>query len=168
MYDLTDDGHTTVSLAQLMHHDTCAIGSMPTLWQGFEGGSYSVGGTVHAFQGCDYFADNGKAKASTLSLTVLVAIEMFNALNAVSEDLSLLAMPPWVNPYLIAAIVFSFSLHALILYYEPLARVFEVVPLDGPDWCLVLAFSSPVVLLDEVLKMAARSSSGSRRHYKQD
>ena len=33
---------------------------------------------------CDYFTV-GKAKASTLSLSVLVAIEMFNALNALSE-----------------------------------------------------------------------------------
>ena len=168
VFDPTNDGHTTVSLAQLMHHDTCATGSMPSLWQGFEGGSYSIGDTVHAFRGCDYFADDGKAKASTLSLTVLVAIEMFNALNAVSEDLSLLVMPPWVNPYLLAAIALSFSLHALILYCEPLAGVFEVVPLDGPEWCLVLAFSAPVVLLDEALKMAARASSESRRHYKQD
>ena len=33
---------------------------------------------------CGYFRE-GKAKASTLSLSVLVAIEMFNALNALSE-----------------------------------------------------------------------------------
>ncbi len=33
---------------------------------------------------CDYFTV-GKAKASTLSLSVIVAIEMFNALNALSE-----------------------------------------------------------------------------------
>lgn len=33
---------------------------------------------------CDYFTV-GKAKASTLSLSVLVSIEMFNALNALSE-----------------------------------------------------------------------------------
>ena len=35
-------------------------------------------------QPCEYFTV-GKAKASTLSLSVLVAIEMFNALNALSE-----------------------------------------------------------------------------------
>lgn len=33
---------------------------------------------------CEYFTA-GKAKASTLSLSVLVAIEMLNALNALSE-----------------------------------------------------------------------------------
>ena len=162
-FDMTGDGHTTVSLSQLVHHDTCSTGSMPSLWRDFQGGSYTVGDTDHVFGGCDYFAGAGKAKASTLSLTVLVAIEMFNALNAVSEDLSVLVMPPWVNPYLLAAIAFSFGLHALILYYDPLAQIFEVVPLDGKEWCWVIAFSAPVLLLDEALKLASRRSLSGQR-----
>ena len=40
--------------------------------------------TVSFAEPCGYFRE-GKAKASTLSLSVLVAIEMFNALNALSE-----------------------------------------------------------------------------------
>lgn len=42
------------------------------------------GQVVSFAEPCEYFTV-GKAKASTLSLSVLVAIEMFNALNALSE-----------------------------------------------------------------------------------
>merc|ERR1712113_1115601 len=56
---------------------------------------------------CTYLTGEGKTIASTLSLAVLVTIEMFNALNALSEDGSLLQMPPWANPWVLV-FVFSF------------------------------------------------------------
>ena len=37
----------------------------------------------------------------TLALSVLVVIEMLNALNSVSENQSLLVMPPWRNMWLV-------------------------------------------------------------------
>ena len=64
---------------------------------------------------CSYFTQ-GKVKASTLSLSVLVVIEMLNALNAISEDNSLLTMSPFVNPWLLAAISSSILLHVMIVY----------------------------------------------------
>ena len=54
-------------------------------FHGRQAAPYTAGGRTLAFDDpCDYFRV-GKAKASTLSLSVLVAIEMFNALNALSE-----------------------------------------------------------------------------------
>ena len=40
-------------------------------------------------------------------MSVLVIVEMFNALNALSENCSLLALPPWSNMWLLAAIAVS-------------------------------------------------------------
>lgn len=37
---------------------------------------------------------------------------------SLSENQSLLAMPPWSNPWLLGAIALSMSLHFLILYTE--------------------------------------------------
>lgn len=65
----------------------------------------------------------GRTKASTLSLSVLVAIEMFNAYNALSEDNSLLQLPPWSNPWLTVATFISLGLHCVILYVPFLAQV---------------------------------------------
>ncbi|RZR76945.1 hypothetical protein BHM03_00001871 [Ensete ventricosum] len=92
----------------------------------------------------------------TLSLSVLVATEMFNSLNAISEDNSLLQMPPWRNPWLLLAMLVSFGLHFIILYVPFLANIFGIVPLGPNDWLLVVLVSVPVVLIDEVLKYAGR------------
>ena len=102
----------------------------------------------------------------TLSLSVLVAIEMFNSLNALSEDVSLLSMPPWVNPWLLLAMSVSFGLHFLILYVPFLAQIFGIVPLSLNEWLLVVAVAFPVILIDEVLKFVGRCTSGARSRSK--
>ena len=93
---------------------------------------------------CSYFTA-GKCKASTLSLTVLVIIGMADAFNAVSEDGSLVQMPPWANPRLILACMGSVLVHFTILYVPVLAKIFAVCPLDLHDWFFVMAH--PVVLV---------------------
>lgn len=93
----------------------------------------------------------------TMALSVLVTIEMCNALNSVSENQSLLRMPPWENVWLLGAICLSMSLHFLILYVEPLPIIFQITPLNLIQWLMVLKMSLPVILLDEVLKFVARN-----------
>uniref|UniRef100_A0A673B8E1 Calcium-transporting ATPase n=1 Tax=Sphaeramia orbicularis TaxID=375764 RepID=A0A673B8E1_9TELE len=93
----------------------------------------------------------------TMALSVLVTIEMCNALNSVSENQSLLRMPPWENVWLLGAICLSMSLHFLILYVEPLPIIFQITPLNLTQWLMVLKISLPVILLDEMLKFAARN-----------
>ena len=82
---------------------------------------------------------------------------MLNALNALSEDSSLLQMPPWANPWLLVAMAFSIGLHMVILYIPVCAQIFSIVPLTVNDWVVVMAFSSPVILIDELLKMVGRA-----------
>jgi P-type Ca2+ transporter type 2C len=167
--DLAWDGHSAVTWSQLTHWESCprgggAASSSSALWRGFSPAlSYRTGGpsaeqVVRFDHPCDYFSA-GKAKASTLSLSVLVAIEMANAFNALSEDGSLFsrATPPWANPYVFAACAVSLGLHCLILYVPVLADVFSIVPLSGGEWALVALVSLPVILLDEGLKWLGRS-----------
>jgi Ca2+-transporting ATPase len=157
--DLTGDGHTLVSYSQLSNWGQCST------WDNFTVTPFTAGTRTFTFDNpCEYF-QAGKVKATTLSLSVLVAIEMFNSLNALSEDSSLLTMPPWVNPWLLVAMSVSFGLHFLILYVPFLATVFGIVPLSLNEWLLVLLVALPVVLIDEVLKFVGRctSSSGPKR-----
>jgi len=90
-------------------------------------------------------------------LSVLVTIEMLNALNSLSENQSLVMMPPWTNLWLIAAIALSMSLHFTILYVDIMATIFQIAPLNFVEWMAVMKISIPVVLLDEVLKFVARN-----------
>jgi Ca2+ transporting ATPase len=41
---------------------------------------------------------------------------MFNAMNSLSENESLLRLPVWKNPFLVGAIALSMALHFAILY----------------------------------------------------
>ncbi|XP_006183119.1 LOW QUALITY PROTEIN: sarcoplasmic/endoplasmic reticulum calcium ATPase 1 [Camelus ferus] len=93
----------------------------------------------------------------TMALSVLVTIEMCNALNSLSENQSLVRMPPWVNIWLVGSIGLSMSLHFLILYVDPLPMIFKLQALDLPHWLMVLKISLPVIGLDEILKFVARN-----------
>lgn len=154
--DLSGDGHSLVTYSQLANWGQCSS------WQNFTASPFTAGSETISFNNpCDYF-QAGKVKAMTLSLSVLVAIEMFNSLNALSEDGSLLSMPPWVNPWLLLAMSVSFGLHFLILYVPFLAQIFGIVPLSLNEWLLVLAVALPVILIDEVLKLVGRWTSKSQ------
>ena len=48
------------------------------------------------------------------------------------------------------------ALHAFILYVPGAALLFSVTPLSARDWRAITAMSAPVILLDEVLKLASR------------
>lgn len=96
-------------------------------------------------------------EAMTMALSILVTIEMANALNSVSENQSLVLMPPWCNIWLLMAMALSFSLHFMILYVDFLNVVFNITPLSIDQWMIVMKFSMPVILMDEALKWVARN-----------
>ena len=102
---------------------------------------------------CQIFKDR---RPSTMSMTVLVTVEMFNALNALSENSSLLKHPPWSNKWLLGAIFISMALHAMILYVPWMNITFSVSYLSWKEWKAVLWLSFPVIVCDEILKALTR------------
>lgn len=127
MYAQSGDGHSLVTWAQLSNWSECPswpVGSF--LPAPFEGMDFSA-------NPCEYFT-KGKVKASTLSLSVLVVIEMANAFNALSQDNSLLVVFPWVNLWLIAAVLASIGSHMLILYIPVMNQIFGILPLSFYEW----------------------------------
>ncbi|SCZ97430.1 BZ3500_MvSof-1268-A1-R1_Chr4-2g07209 [Microbotryum saponariae] len=109
--------------------------------------------------GCDMFVNEMSKRATTVSLSILVVIEMFNAINSLAENESILSMPPWRNMYLVVAIFISMSLHFMILYVPFFSTLFVITPLNWDEWKAVLAISFPVILIDEAFKAASSWST---------
>lgn len=82
---------------------------------------YSCDGEVRPGLPCTIFSDY---RPSTVSLSVLVTIEMFNAFNSLSENQSLFQMPLWSNKLLVGGVVLSFLLHFVIVYIPVFAVSF--------------------------------------------
>lgn len=151
------DGHPLITFEQLSNWNKCSE------WKDFSLPSF--GGYDLAANPCIYFTD-GKAKAATLSLTVLVVIEMFNAFNAISDEASLLVQPFYSNLWLILAVTASMTVHSMILYVPFLNPIFGVLPLDLNEWTLVLAFSFPVILIEEGMKIVFRHTTATTHDHK--
>lgn len=117
--------------------------------------------------------------ARAIALSILVVIEMLNALNAMSENASLITTPPSTNVWLFLAIFSSLALHMTIMYVPFFASLFNIAPLgvdpqivnaakpwsvlvptDFADWKAVIVFSVPVIFIDEVLKYITRRMQG--------
>ena len=151
LFMTTEDGHSLISWKQLTTWSECpAWPESQKVFGNFEEHDLAT-------NPCSYFT-TAKVKASTLSLTVLVVVEMFNALNALSEH-SLLQVPPWENPWLCLAIASSMSLHFAILYVPGLRSLFGVSTLTVKEWMWVLAYSFPIIIIDEVMKIIAAIST---------
>lgn len=103
---------------------------------------------------CNAFKDR---RPSTMAMSTLVLIEMFNALNSLSENKSLLAHPPNTNMWLIASIIISMWLHCVIMYVPSFAKTFTISALNYYEWRAVFWFSIPVIFIDEALKYVTRS-----------
>lgn len=106
--------------------------------------------------GCDMFTGDAARHGSTMSLSILVTIEMLNALNALSEVDSLLTHSPLKNVWLIGAIILSMALHMMILYVPYFQDIFSIAPLNLSEWLAVLLFSLPVLGLEEICKFLSR------------
>ena len=95
-------------------------------------------------------------------------IEIFNAINALSENKSLLTTGLLLNPLLLIACALSFVFHLGILYIPFFAEIFGTCPLTKNDWILTLVLASPVFLIEEIVKAFVRFRTPARFKGKKD
>jgi Ca2+-transporting ATPase len=91
----------------------------------------------------------------TMAFTTLTLFQLFNVLNARSDEESAFRNL-FVNPWLWAAILFSVALHAAVIYLPLLQQAFSTVPLSLGDWLSCVAIASSVLWLRELSKLIGR------------
>ncbi|HEX6631247.1 MAG TPA: cation-translocating P-type ATPase, partial [Gemmatimonadaceae bacterium] len=91
----------------------------------------------------------------TMAFTTLMLAQLFNTVNARSDDRSAFAHL-FTNHWLWAAILVSVGLHFVVLYVPPLQRAFGTVPLDAASWLRCVAVASTVLWLREGTKLLGR------------
>ena len=90
--------------------------------------------------------------AQSVTLTTLVMIEMFNALNCRSLKYSIFKIGLFTNKWLILAIASSIVLHLSILYIPGLSWLFKIQSLDLRFWALCLPLAALPLIIIEIAK----------------
>jgi len=93
--------------------------------------------------------------ARTAGFTVLVLAQLFNCLNARSEDTSAFRHM-FVNPWLWGAIALSILLQIAVVHVPALNVAFGTTPLSPDQWLACVALASVVLWAGELRKLAAR------------
>ena len=105
------------------------------------------GGFVHGTGDLPY--------AQTMAFTTLMLFQIFNVVNARSDQRSAFVRL-FTNGWLWAAMGTSVALQAIVVYVPFLQRAFGTVALSPSDWLFSTAVASSVLWLREVSKLMAR------------
>lgn len=95
------------------------------------------------------------AHARTMAFTTLVLFQLFNALNARSDEVSAFR-GLFRNPWLWFALALSLVLQILVVYLPFLQDAFSTVPLSLTDWLVCAAVAGTVLGWRELVKLLQR------------
>jgi Ca2+-transporting ATPase len=90
----------------------------------------------------------------TMAFTTLMVFQVFNVLNARSDERSAFVRL-FTNGWLWAALAVSLALQAAVVYLPFLQHAFGTVGLTARDWAVSVVVASSVLWLRELTKLAA-------------
>ncbi len=138
----------------------------PRMWRGIVFvGVVMAAGTLFVFDASlpgGFVEGSGTLRyAQTMSFTTLMLFQMFNVVNARSDDHSAFTHL-FTNAWLWAAIVGSVVLQVLVVYVPFLQNAFGTVALSAQDWLFCVSVASAVLWLREATKLFTRGRTGAR------
>jgi Ca2+-transporting ATPase len=168
--NLVTDGPPALALgvdppaAALMHRPPRPPGERvitPRMWRGIAlVGAIMAAGTLLvldlALPGGFIDGSRELPYAQTLAFTTLMLFQLFNVLNARSDERTAFSRL-FTNRWLWAALGLSLALQLLVVYVPLLQRAFGTVPLAPRDWLMCAAVASSVLWLRELDKLVTRA-----------
>lgn len=106
-------------------------------------------------------------EARTMAFTTLVLAQLFNCLNARSDEESAFHHL-FTNHTLWAAIALSLLLQVAVVHVPFLNAAFDTSPLTGSEWLLCAALASSVLWVNEIWKLTKRRRRLSPRRSPRD
>jgi Ca2+-transporting ATPase len=103
------------------------------------------------------------AYAQTMAFTTLTMFQLFNALNARSDERSAFS-GLFANRWLWAALALSVALQIAVVYVPLLQAAFSTVSLTPGDWLVCVGTASSVLWLREISKLLVRGIEGGAAH----
>ena len=100
--------------------------------------------------------DQPFAQVQTETFTVLAVCQWFNVLNCRSATKSALNLSILKNYWLLGGLALGNALHFLVIYTEPMNRLFHTVPIPMTEFFLIGAVASSVLWVEEIRKFFAR------------
>ena len=94
--------------------------------------------------------------AQTMAFTTLMLFQLFNVINARSDERSAFDHL-FTNGWLWAAVIVSVLLQIVVVYVPFLQRAFGTVALSRADWMFCVAIASSVLWLREISKLVTRA-----------
>ena len=99
------------------------------------------------------------ATANTMAFATLTFCQLFHAYDVRSETQSIARIGLLTNPAMNKAFLVGMALQLAVLLVPPLMAVFQVCPLSGLEWLVVLALSLIPLVVCEVEKAVRRGRS---------
>ncbi len=96
-------------------------------------------------------------KATTIVFATIVVMQIANGMVCRTTRESLFRVGIFTNRYLLIGMAVEITLLFLIIYTQPLQKIFGTAPLNMNDWLLLLPFAAFLLIADEIRKLIARS-----------
>lgn len=102
--------------------------------------------------GLGHFGYENLNGARTMAFATLILAELLRSYSSRSDKYTLLHIGVFTNPKLVGATIMSFALMLGVIYIEPLADLFDTIPLGIDGWMVVLPCALVPLVLGEIYK----------------